>query len=472
MDDRMNFQNDARISQAPPPPGAVPPASNPAAAQAYPPAPTMRTAPQAAPPSPEAQAGPANVPPTSQWQTADYRPAPIETGGFGLSLAGLITASLGVSLVGLILSIVGLRKSRVVKRATDENKKANASFVMGIIGTVLGGLGLLAEIILAIVLLVGGIAVLPSMVDGLSSTVTISSPKTAAGVFSGEDAKAVANDLKKTLLNDLKASKCKDGALQVKSLKVDSSKWYVDSAKNNCRTVKGSAVIDYGGKTREVVYVVDYVEAGDGNWYLYNYTFDSYDIFPAQFVSNSGVEQGLYEPAEIGPINETPAAPDRGGQNAAPTRGVAEVGGSYYEYAGIPNTLPYSGVSISISDTPIYAEVGSDGTMELSYSFSGIDSTGYVSVDLPVDVYGGVSGGGRQYAASGGGECEGVYSNQVGGGMAVSSTVYVSVDATIAADGTMTGTVTQSLVSYSDPSGMYNPSGAFDVSFDFTAYRS
>lgn len=428
------------------------------------------------------------VPPQGQFQPSPHQPpgpsAPLseETGGFGLSLAGLITACCAVSLVGLILSIVGLNKARMVKRVTSANKKANASFVMGIIGAVLGGMGIVAQIVLVSVLLAGGTSMLSSAPE-LEELSPAAKSALADGVFEGEDAKAVAEDLKQTLLKDLDASKCKPGDLKVKGLKVDSSKMSVDKSNRNCRTVRGSALLDYGGTMREVAYVIDYVQADDGKWYLYSYTFDDYGLFPGQFAPNTAITQGNYAPSVIG---NTSSSNDAVPRNTAPGSGYSEapsvelsgpdyasIAGSYYCYSGIPATSPYSGLTIDINDTPVSAEVHSDGTMDFAYTFNGSDSSGYVSVDLAFNGYDTpLEDVGGRFKGSGWAEVNGLYSNQVGGGLTVPCIVRVDIDVTVNLDGTMTGVVSQSLVSYDDPSGMYNPGGAFDTSFDFTAYRA
>lgn len=111
--------------------------------------------------------------------------------------------------------------------------------------------------------------------------------------------------------------------------------------------------------------------------------------------------------------------------------------------------------------------------MDLGYYFEGGDSSGYLSVSLPVEVHDiSLSESGSSCTASESAECVGTYSNQVGGGAVVTCTVLVTVDASISADGTMKGTVSQRLIDTNDSSGMYDPGSAFDVTFDFVAYRS
>lgn len=402
-------------------------------------------------------------------------PAPADGAGFGLSLASLITGVLGFCIPGLICAIMGFSKARAAKRLGFSGGKTSASFAMGLIGIILNAFGLLLQIILIIVIATAGISALPSIEQASSSASSTSGRSVStlsSGTFDGDGAKTVANDLKKTLVNDLNASKCDSSSVNVKGLRVESRRPSVDSDGRSCETVRGVTLIDYGGRTRETPYTVEYVQV-DNSWYLYSYTLDSYDVFPAPFTPNIAITQGIYEPSE----RSAGGVPQNGGQStpapAPEPTGSSAVSGMYYCLADVPDTSPYPGVSIGTYDASISAAVYSDYSMDLGYYFEGGDSSGYLSVSLPVKVHDiSLSESGSSCTASESAECVGTYSNQVGGGAVVTCTVLVTVDASISADGTMKGTVSQRLIDTNDSSGMYDPGSAFDVTFDFVAYRS
>lgn len=434
--------------------------------QNYATAPVSQTTPV---PPPAPQPVPAGSPAAAPLQgnpASVQNPSQDDKGGFGFSLAGIITAVLGISIVGLVLSIVGFSKARASKLAGIVGDRIKDSYVMSIIGMVLSALGIVTQVIMLVAVFVFGALTIPFIEDlpNRDGIVIDGDTNAITSIFDRDETDAVASDLKTALMNDLEVSDCPSGMLQLRNLWVDSNDRYVDDDGYNCETVEGFVTVIYDGRTEDVGFFADYIEV-DGYWYLYDYGLDSYDIFPESFIPNSAIYEGIYAPSERS-IN-TGGSSDNGNAGS-----LGNVAGSYYCVTDTPDTSPYPGLVIDTADTTVFATVSSNGSMDLEYYFEGTDPEGYVNVVLPVQIPdASVTYSQGTYWVTGSALCTGIYTNMVGGGATVPCTVDVMVDATIDASGVMTGTLTQTLHGFDDPSGMYDPTGVFDTSFSFTAYK-
>ena len=98
--------------------------------------------------------------PAPQYQTAPaygqtpYTPQPAANNGFALNVVGLILSFLQLCIPGLICNIIGFSKANKAKKAMTEERPGDntkSSWVVGLIGLIMGGLFLVLQIIITIV---------------------------------------------------------------------------------------------------------------------------------------------------------------------------------------------------------------------------------------------------------------------------------------------------------------------------------
>lgn len=92
-----------------------------------------------APTPPEAPTAPLSIAPEAP-VTPPLAPPANESTGLSLGIVGVCLVAFNLNIAGLICSIIGLVKGKRAKRAHPENAEARASWTLGLVGTIFGGI--------------------------------------------------------------------------------------------------------------------------------------------------------------------------------------------------------------------------------------------------------------------------------------------------------------------------------------------